>query len=195
MRAAANTPGQSVYELTATVDAAVITALRIEVSPANAEVARHTPEDGFIVDQTDAWVIQPNGHRDKIPFRYFISDSEENLQAAVARQAKLEHESKSELGVGGFAANPNLFRARWIVGVPASPLRLSRGSRLKVNLTQTQNVTDKPALVKRARLAASADPNWSVLVQGHDFGAKLDRLTTLTRQLSEDSERRNSGHG
>ena len=186
MRAAANAPGQSVYELTATVDAAVITALRIEVSPANAEVARHTPEDGFIVDQTDAL-----GHtteralRTKIPFRYFISDSEENLQTAVVRQAKLEHESKSELGVGGFAANPNLFRARWIVGVPASPLRLSRGSRLKVNLTQTQNVTDKPALVKRARLAASADSNWSVLVQGHDFGAKLDRLTTLTHQLSK----------
>jgi Protein of unknown function (DUF1553)/Protein of unknown function (DUF1549)/Planctomycete cytochrome C len=186
MQAAANTPGQSVYELTATVDAPVITALRIEVSPANAEVARYTPEDGFIVDQTDAWVIQPNGHQDKIQFRYFISDSEENLQAAVARQAKtLEHESKSEIGVGGFAANPNLFRTRWIVGVTASPLRLPRGSRLKVNLTQTQNVTDKPALVKRARLAASADSNWSALVQHHDFGAKLDRLISLTHHLSK----------
>jgi hypothetical protein len=186
MRAAPNTPGQSVYELTATVDAPVITALRIEVSPANPEIARYTPEDGFIVDQTDAWVIQPSGHQDKIPFRYFISDSEENLQAAVARQAeKLEHASPADLGRGRFAANPNLFRTRWMVAVPASPVRLPRGSRLKVNLTQTQTVTDKPALVKRARLAASADANWSALVQDHDFGAKLDRVTNLTHQLSK----------
>jgi hypothetical protein len=184
MRAAANTPGQSVYELTAKVDAPVATALRIEVSAAKPETARHTPEDGFIVDQVDAWVILPNGRKDKIRFRYFISDSEENLQGAVARHAdKLEHESKSDLGAGFFAANPNLFRTRWVVGVPASPLQFPQGSHLKVNLTQTQNVTDKPALVKRARLAVSADSSWSA--PDRDFGPSLEQLTSLTRQLAK----------
>ena len=75
-----------------------------------------------------------------------------------------------------------------LVGLLEFPRRLCglpRGSRLKVNLTQTQNVTDKPALVKRARLAASADSSWSALVQDHDFGANLEQLTNLTRQLSK----------
>ena len=142
-----------------------MTALRIEVVPANPDAARHTPEDGFIVDQIDAWVVQPNGRQDRIPFRYFISDSEENLEAAVERAAKAGPKSKPDPETGGFAANPNLFRPRWMIGVPASPLRLSRGSRLKVHLTQTENITDKPALVRRARLAASADSSWSALIQ------------------------------
>jgi hypothetical protein len=182
MRAAANTPGKSVYELTATVDAPVMTALRIEVLPANPGTARHTPEDGFIVDQIDAWIVQPNGHQNKIPFRYFISDSEENLEAAVGRAARSGRKS-TDPETGGFAANPNLFLPRWTIGVPTLPLRLTRGSRLKVHLTQTENVSDKPALVKRARLAVSADSSWSTLLQDHEFSARLEHLKRLTRLL------------
>ena len=185
MRAAANTPGKSVYELTAAVDAPVMTALRIEVLPANPDAARHTPEDGFIVDQIDAWVVRPNGHQDKIPFRYFISDSEDNLEAAVGRAAKLGQKSKADSETGGFAANPNLFRTRWTIGVTAAPLRLSRGSRLRVHLTQTANVSDKPALVRRARLSGSADSRWSALIEDHDFDARLAQLTSLTRRLQK----------
>jgi Protein of unknown function (DUF1553)/Protein of unknown function (DUF1549)/Planctomycete cytochrome C len=183
MRAAANTPGKSVYDLTATADAPIMTALRIEILPGNPDVARHTPEVGFIVDQVDAWIVQPNGHQDKIPFRYFISDSEENLEAAVGRAAKLGPKFKADPETGGFAANPNLFLPRWTVGIPASPLRLSRGSRLRVHLTQTENVSDKPALVRRARLAASADSHWSALTRDPNFGASLAQLTDLTRRL------------
>ena len=51
----ANTPPQSFYELTANVDVPVMTAIRIEVPPLDAEKARHTPENGFIVDQIEAW--------------------------------------------------------------------------------------------------------------------------------------------
>jgi Protein of unknown function (DUF1553)/Protein of unknown function (DUF1549)/Planctomycete cytochrome C len=185
MRAAANTPGKSVYQLTATIDAPVMTALRIEVLPANPDTARHTPEDGFFVDQIDAWVVQPNGHQDRIPFRYFISDSEENLEAAVERATKSGPKSKPNPETGGFAANPNLFHARWTIGVPASPLRLSPGSRLRVHLTQTENVSDKPALVKRARLAASADSSWSALTQDPNYAAGLAQLTDLTRHLQK----------
>jgi hypothetical protein len=182
MRAAVNTPGKSVYELTTTVDAPVVTAVRIEVLPANPEAARHTPEDGFIVDQIDAWIVEPNGRQNKIAFRFFISDSEDNLEAAVGRVAKLGPRS-ADPETGGFAANPNLFLPRWTIGVPASPLQLSRGSRLKVHLTQTENVSDKPALVKRARVAASADSRWSELRPDSNFGGNLAELTNLTRRL------------
>lgn len=184
MRAAANTPGKSVYELTATGNAPLITALRIEVLPANPETARHTPEVGFIVNQIDAWIVQPNGRQDKIAFRYFIFDSEENLQAAVGRAAKLGQKS-TDPETGGFAANPNLFLPRWTIAVPASPVQLPRGSCLKVHLTQTENVSDKPALVRRARLAASADSSWSALLHDHEFSTRLGQLTNLARRLQK----------
>jgi Protein of unknown function (DUF1549)/Protein of unknown function (DUF1553)/Planctomycete cytochrome C len=186
MRAGAETPGKAVYELQAAIDMPLITALRVEVLPVTGSAARHNPEDGFIVEQMDAWVIQPSGRQDKITFNYFVQDSEENLEAAVARQAgKLLPESKAEAGTGGFAANPNLFQTRWLVAVPSSPLRLMRGSRLKLNLTQTQNITDKPALIRRARIIASADSCWSALIQDQDFAARMEKLTNLTRQLAK----------
>jgi Protein of unknown function (DUF1549)/Protein of unknown function (DUF1553)/Planctomycete cytochrome C len=185
MLAAANAPGRCVYELNATVDAREISALRIEVLPVNAEVTRHTPEDGFIVDQTDAWIVQPNGHREKIQFRYFISDTEENLEEAVARALLPGPKTDGGRKHGGFASNPNLFRTRWTIGVLASPIQLAQGSRLKVELVQIDNITDKPAHVKRARLAASSDSSWSELVHNQDFATNLEHLTELTRQLSK----------
>ena len=185
LRAAANTPGKSVYELAAKAEAPILTALRIEVLPVTGDAARHTPEGGFIVDQIDAWVVQPNGREDKIPFRYFVPDSEGNLETAVARAVKSAHGSKVDAGTGGFAANPNLFLARWTIGITATPLQLLAGSRLKVHLTQTGNASDKPALVRRARLAASGDSHWSELVRDNDFSGSVAQLTKLTRQMTK----------
>ncbi len=182
MRAAANTPGKSVYELVATADVQTMTALRIEVPPTSGEAARHNPEDGFIVDQVEAWAIQPNGHQDKIRFRYFVPDSEDDLRSAIARAIRFG--PMTELA-GGFAANPNLFRAHWIIGLPDSPLKLTRGSRIKMRLTQTQNVNDKPAHVRRARLSASSDSCWSELIRDQEYSSHLTRLSTLTRQLKK----------
>jgi hypothetical protein len=54
-----------------------------------------------------------------------------------------------------------------------------------VHLTQTENVSDKPALVRRARMAASADASWSALTQDSAFGASLAQLTDLTRRLQK----------
>ncbi len=182
MRAAASTPGKSVYELVATADVQTITALRIEVLPTTGEAARHNPEDSFIVDQVEAWVIQPNGHQDKIRFRYFVPDSEDDLQNAVARVVKFG--PRTELA-GGFAANPNLFRAHWIIGLPDRSLELTRGSRIKMRLTQTQNVNDKPAHIRRARLSASSDMCWSQLIQDQEYGNNLAQLSMLARHLKK----------
>lgn len=184
MRAPTSLPGRLVYELIATVDTPTVSAVRIEVLPLNADAARHTPEDGFIVDQIDAWVIQPNGRRDKIPFRYFISDSEENLEAAVQRAVAFGPKSTGDRRQGAFAANPNLFRPRWTIGVPLRPLQISPGTRLKVHLTQTENITDKPAHVKRARIAATTDASWTSMAKDPTFGANLEQLIARARQLS-----------
>ncbi|HKV76929.1 MAG TPA: PSD1 and planctomycete cytochrome C domain-containing protein [Candidatus Sulfotelmatobacter sp.] len=182
MRAAANTPGKSVYELVATANVQTMTALRIEVLPTSGEAARHNPEDGFIVDQVEAWVVQPNGKQDKIRFRYFIPDSEDDLKSAIARA--IQFGPTSELA-GSFAANPNLFRTHWIVGLPDTLLKLTRGSQIKMRLTQTQNVNDKPAHVRRASLSASSDSCWSQLIQDQEYRSNLMHLSTLSQQLKK----------
>src|SRR5579859_1247859 len=162
-----------------------MTALRIEVAPVNSEIARHTPEAGFKVDRMDAWIVEPDGHEKKIAFRYFVPDGEANLEVALASAVDAKRDLTDDPGANGFQANPNLFRTRWTVGVPASPLELAPGSRLTVRLTQTQEITEKPALVRRLRLFASSDSRWHELAVDPSFAGKLTQLTTLARQLEK----------
>ena len=184
LQAGPNLPGKAAYELMAKTDLPVMTALRIEVAPANSETARHTPELGFIVDRIDAWIVQPDGQEKKIAFRYFIPDFEANLESAVAAAVESERVLTEDPGANGFQAYPNLFRPRWTVGVLAAPIKLVPGSRIKVRLTQTETIDDKPSLIPRARLSASGDPHWHELVGNPNFAGKLAQLTTLSRQLA-----------
>jgi Protein of unknown function (DUF1553)/Protein of unknown function (DUF1549)/Planctomycete cytochrome C len=174
-RAAGTIPEQSVFELLTESAPSTVTALRIDVPPMNPVKARHTPEDGFIVDRVDAWIIPSTGHEQKIHFRYFSPDSEEGLASAL----------KSEDGpMGGFAANTKLFRTRWIVAIPDKPLSLSPGSRLKLQLTHTQAIASKPAAVSRVRLNTSSDARWSAWALDTQLATKLAQLADLERRLA-----------
>src|SRR5215471_10130097 len=185
LRASTDISGKQAYELTAKVDAPVITALRIEVNPANAEIARHTPDLGFIVDRIDAWVVGGSGQEKKIAFHSFIPDSESSLESAVSAALESKRELTDDPGANGFRTVPNLFHTRWIVGVPAKPLRISRGSRIKLRLTQTQEIDDKPALVRRAHLSVSGDTFWQTLATDAGWKVNLAQLTKLSRQLAK----------
>jgi len=181
----ANTPPQSFYELTAATTAMVVTAIRVEAPPLDEVKARHTPETGFIVDKVQASVLQPAGLEEKIAFRYFIQDSEANLEdsvsgAPVPKQAPGAREVPS-----GFAANSKLFRTRWIVGVPSKPLQLAPGSRIVVALKQTQIVDSKPSLIQRVRLSFSDDPCWTSLSQDPARAKDIARLKDLERKLAK----------
>jgi hypothetical protein len=178
-------PGKVVYELNATLDAPKVMALRIEVDPANAETARHTPESGFILDRIDAWMVEPGGREKKIAFRYLVPDFESDLEVAIADSVQSKRELADDPGANGFRANPNLFHARWLVGVPATPLEAKKGTRLKLRLTQTQEITDKPARLPRAKLFVSGDARWEELVKDASYAAELKQLTKLTHDLKK----------
>ena len=185
----AKVPPESFYELTANSNVPALTAIRVEVPPLDAQKARHTPEDGFIVDKVEAWVIQPNGKQDKIAFRYFVQDSEPNLEASI-RAGSQPAEAGDEKPAGdpvpsGFEALPKLFRTRWIVGVPAAPVPLAPGSRIKVDLKQVQEIDSKPALIQRTRLAVSSDPAWTSLAQDAVRNQNVERLKQLEKQLAQ----------
>ena len=185
VEAGPNVPGTAVYELIAKANVRTLTALRIDVPPANSETARHTPESGFIVDRIDAWIVQSNGKRNKIAFRYFVPDSEAGLESALERAVGAKRELSRDAGANGFAANPSLSRLHWIVGVPAAPLELVPGSRLKVHLIQTQNVNDKPALVRHVRLFLTDDTRWQQLAVDPEFADKLAQLAQLSHLLEK----------
>jgi hypothetical protein len=177
--------GVQAFDLMAKADAPEITALRIEVYPANAEIARHTPDLGFIVDRIDAWVVGDGGQERKIAFRLLVPDSESGLESALGAAVESRRELTDDPGANGFQTVPSLFRPRWILAVPQKPLKLSRGSQIKLRLTQTQSITDKPALVRRAHLSVSGDACWQKLANDNSWNEKLVRLTILTRQLKK----------
>jgi len=184
--AEANVPPQSFYELTANANLPLLTAIRVDVPPLDAEKARHTPEDGFIVDKVEAWVIRPGGKQEKIAFRYFVQDSEPNLRAAVSDgsdpKAKPRHLDPVP---SAFAALPKLFQTRWIVGVPTEPVQLARGSRIRVGIKQIQEIDSKPALIHRIGLAVSGDPAWTSLAQDAVRSQSVERLKQLEKKLAE----------
>jgi hypothetical protein len=177
--------GAQVYDLVANEDAAVVTALRIEVDPANGDIARHTPDAGFIVDRIDAWTVESEGPERKIALRYLVPDYESNLESALGAAVESKRELAKDAGANGFQANPNLFRPRWIVIVPVTPLKLAPGSRLKVRLTQTEQINDKPALVRHVRLETSGDQFWQKLAADPTYADKLSRLTKLSHKLGK----------
>ena len=160
-----------------------MTALRIEVVPANPDSPAIRPKTVLLSIRSMPGSSSPTAARIR-----FLSVISFRIRKRIWKRRWTEPpnrglKSQPVPETGGFGANPNLFYAGWTVGVPASPLRLSPGSRLRVHLTQTENVSDKPALVRRARITVSADSSWSALTADSNFGASLAQLTDLTRQL------------
>jgi Protein of unknown function (DUF1553)/Protein of unknown function (DUF1549)/Planctomycete cytochrome C len=181
----ATTPPESFYELSASTNLPVVSAIRIEVPPANAENARHTPENGFIVDEVRAWLRLPDGRKEKIAFRYFLHDSETDLETAISDSVdpKKSHEKKES--ADGFAANSKLFRTRWIVGLPSTPQRVPVRAHIQVDLKQTDDINSKPALAQRVKLSFSNDPHWTFLVQDPSRARNIARLQELERTLTK----------
>ena len=181
------TPPQSYYRLVATSSLPVITAIRVEVPPLDAPKARHTPEDGFVVERMDASLVEADGKKGSIAFRDFVFDSEEGLETSVSRRAEANSSKKhkhKEAGEG-FAAIPKLFGTRWMVGVLAEPLRTTPRTRIEVSLKQVAEIDYKPVPIRRVRLSLSNDPQWTALTLDPARGKAMGRLTELEQQLAK----------
>ena len=179
------TPPQSYYELVAANTIPLVTAIRVEVPPLNAEKARHTPEDGFIVENVRAWVLQPNGTKQQIAFRSYLHDSEENLETNVAPKGSLLHYSQREEGADGFSSSPKLIRTRWIVGILKEPLRTSPNARIEVSLKQVREIDYKPCQIKCIRLSLSGDSRLTSHSREPRRAQSIARLKDLQQRLEK----------
>src|SRR5437660_7657648 len=180
-----DTPPESFYELAATSNIPAVTAIKVEVPPIDSEKARTDPENGFIVQEVRASVLYPDGHKERIPFRSFLHDSEANLEDAVTPVLAAGKTVKKKQVADGFAANPKLFHPRWIVGIFANSQRFVPNSRIEVALKQLREIDSRPAIVQRVRLALSGDPRWTVLGNDPTRLAALAHLTDLKQQLAK----------
>src|SRR5215471_10852911 len=181
------TPAKSVYELDAGAPP-VITAIRVEVPPIDAEKARHTPEDGFIVDRVQAFVLHSDGTRERLAFGKFLHDSTENLAISVAPEAYGKHKSPTSTPKeveDGFSAIPKLFRTRWIVGVLAQPLHAVAKDRIEITLKQTREIDYKPVQIKRVRLGFSSDPRLTARIQDNGRLKDIGRLSDIEASLAK----------
>jgi hypothetical protein len=185
-------PIKSLFDLTADADVKLITALRLEVPPADAAKAAHSPEKGFVVNHIDAWLVRPDGSADKIAFRLWAPDAAESLQGNLARMLRNTPERKdatpadvaqSLAANSGFMADPNLFRTRWVVGVPQAPLHPAPGTRLRIQLTQTEPINAASSPVPRVRIFASGDAAWTGLAGAPGTDNGIAALAQAARRL------------
>jgi len=183
-------PITSVFSFTLSVALPEVTALRIEVPPADPAKARHSPEKGFVVNRIDLSVVAPDGKEQPIPIRVLAPDSSEDLEAnyvRLLRNAKASgtpSEVMQQLSANsGFMADPKLFRTNWVVAVPVTPVTLASGSRIKVELTQTEGINAESSPVPRVRFLSSSDPGWARFANDPAIQDKLVALDTLERKL------------
>src|SRR4029079_526164 len=124
-------PMNSVFEVTLAADMPQLTALRLEVPPADAAKARHSPEKGFVANRIDAWLVQ-GGKSEKIAFRLLAPDSmmdvEGNIRRMLRNAARPGPVMLRLAETSGFMADPGLFRTKWVVAVPVTPLKLAPGA-------------------------------------------------------------------
>lgn len=182
-------PMTSVLEFVADAGSTPMSALRIESFPADLAKAIHSPEKGYIVSRIDAWVLRPGQPDEKIVFKMLAPDSFDNLQGNLARMMRTTPEAKSGevmaqyVRWGGFMANPSLFRPRWVVAVPEAPIALPPGSKVRVQLTQTESINAESSPPPRIRLFASADTSWQKFAASKEISTALSDLVARQQAL------------
>ena len=183
-------PMNSAYDLTVRPGLNRITALRIEVPPADPARAIHAPEKGFVSNHVAAWIVTPDGRAQPLALRMLAPDGEEVVQGNLTRL--LRHPVGSDApgqaqgryaAHAGFMANPSLFRTRWVVAIPETPFDMPKGATLRLRLIQTEPINAESSPPPRLRVLVSADARWTQYAASPALAADMARMETLERAL------------
>lgn len=175
-RAIGTVPSVSVYQILAAPLPAGTTAIKIEIRPLDSEQARRNPEEGFIVNQVEAWMVSPNGYERKIVFHQFVPDSEENLDGLLKGRTAGGDVSAANIS---FAANPKLYHTRWLVSVLDEPVGAEPTGHLKLQLTHMQSISEREALARHIKLSVSDDERWKTFGTDQTLKEKTGLLVDL----------------
>ena len=84
-----------------------------------------------------------------------------------------------------FAANPTISEARWVVAALREPLVAPPGSTIHVSVVHGRQITEKPAPVRRLRVATSSDPRWNALARDGELARKSARVSEAIAELAK----------
>lgn len=152
------TPAQSIYQLVGKSPVSQITALRVQVPPIDAKKASHTPEDGFIVNRLQAFVVTADGQRKLIPMAYFAQDSEENLMAAEREGEKPVAGTEKPGAVAAAKDNRSNAASAKIALKPTAALRSEEDRAAKTSQHDKRVDTAKPVPAPPMKIAFAAAP-------------------------------------
>ena len=209
----------TVYEYDIAPSVGEINALRVDFLPLNPREARSTPEEGFIVDRIDVSRIGVDGRSSPIVMSAYLPDSQRSVdyrlldlikegdRADTRGMSRLYRApiagadaAKRLLAVGGVEASSKLNAPRWTVAVPAAPVKLAKGDRLRLRIEQLTPQERNPT-VRRVRVAASAEASWlgvpatlepaaSEVVTGYNRLARIDNVPLPVMEEHAPFERR-----
>jgi hypothetical protein len=195
----------TVYEYDVAAPAGALAALRVEFMPLDADTARTTPEDGFVVNRIVVSRLDARGGETPIAIEAWLPDSQKSLDyrlldlikdgpsANIREILRLYRVpiggvdgGRRLLAVDGVEANTKITATRWTVAVPAAPPTLDEGERLRIRVEQL-TPQEKNLTVRRVRVATSADASWSrapaellgaanEVVSGYDRVARADNV-------------------
>lgn len=153
-------------------------ALRVDVLPENPDVARLTPETGFLISQLRVAIITnvaagTNGTT-AIELAHCFGDE---LEPLIDDDAAVRPDN------AGWGANPRLTQPRHAVFVPAHLTPLPADARLQIIISHDLGANDTAALVtRRLRLTATAANDWVELSHSAKFLSRRQEIGALQKQ-------------
>ncbi len=158
-----------------------IAALDFSVAPLAPEVAIHTPEDGFSIEQIALEIIRKNGQKEPLNIAYFIPTSVYGFNRMLSINAEREDRNIPLDASWLTGLNANLLNTKITsTAVLDTPAILEQGDRLSITIAQLQkdNRRDgKPYYLRNLKLTVSADrPSLKIAKQ-------LKRTKQLTTQI------------
>lgn len=168
----------TVYEYDLAPKPGRLSALRVEFLPLDANAARSTPEDGFIVNRIALSRVGADGRQTPVTIGAWLPDAQQSLDyrlldlikqgsradiREIARLYRVPIDAveggRRLLAVEGVEANSKITATRWTVAVPESAVELAEGDRLRLRVEQL-TPQERNLTVRRVRVSVSEDAAW-----------------------------------
>jgi len=135
-------------------DSKAVTALSLSVLPLDPEAARSDPEWGFVIEKTELNLVDANGKQTPVALRHSVPDV-----------PWMPTDPWGMIGADGrsWGADSRIHHQRDLVLVPAAPVSVPEGGKLVLYFHCNKSGHGHPMVMKRGRLATSADPRWTQL--------------------------------
>ncbi|MEM8955638.1 MAG: PSD1 and planctomycete cytochrome C domain-containing protein [Verrucomicrobiota bacterium] len=154
-----------------------VTALRLTVLPLRPKTSIHSPEWGFVLAKSEAWIVSADGKKNPVKFRWSVPDVPWMPTAPTGN-----------IGPDGadWGADSRIHHARRLVLVPENPILIPKGGSLALRFhCNKTGHGSHPMAIQRGHLASTSDPRWSKLGKGHcQAGALKERLFLAENRLA-----------